>query len=342
MNRRDFDKLFQESWPLFAEVIDSVIADFATQIQVDKLEAAIARGNPDDVFEMLFNNPAVFAPIQDIMQDIVNTGGSAELATVPALRNPDGPGRLAIRFDGRNPRAEAIARNQSSKLVTLIREDARAAIRDVISDGIETGTNPRETALRISGSINRTTGRRQGGIVGLNRPQAKALTRANYELTDPGLMRQYLQRDLRDRRFDSIVQRAIDEEMPLSNADRKRILRRYSDRLLAHRGEMIARTETLASLNAGRAEGMEQLIQSGAVDRSQVTKRWSATFGGRTRDSHGELHGTKIPFDENFISPATGRPMAHPGDSTQGAEGEDVINCRCHMSYKVDYLKPFR
>ncbi len=108
MNRRQFDQLFQDNWPVFAQVIDSVIADFLTQVQVDVLEAAITSGDPDRVYRVLFFNPATFNPIQDVMQDIINIGGSAELATVPALRNPDGPGRLNTRFDGRNPRADTV------------------------------------------------------------------------------------------------------------------------------------------------------------------------------------------------------------------------------------------
>jgi len=74
------------------------------------------------------------------------------------------------------------------------------------------------------------------------------------------------------------------------------------------------------------------------VQASQVRKIWKATGDGRTRDSHLALHGESVGWDEPFISPATGLPMMHPGDTSMGATGRDVIQCRCYMQTRIDFI----
>lgn len=238
------------------------------------------------------------------------------------------------RFDGRNPRAERVARNLSSKLVTSIVTDQREAIRVVIEEGIAAGRGPRQTALDIVGRVNRATGKREGGIVGLNAPQAKAWLKAGDELDnlDPA----YFERKLRDKRFDPMVRKAIAEGKPLSKADRERVLNRYSDRLLKHRGDTIARTETIASLNAGRDQGIQQLIDAGNITEDQVVKVWDATMDSRTRPSHAAMEGQRRNLNEPFVS-AEGYRLMHPGDSSLGAPGEMTISCRCVTRYDLDF-----
>lgn len=206
------------------------------------------------------------------------------------------------------------------------------------------GRNPRATALDITGRINRATGRREGGILGLSSPQVDAVIRARAELLsgDPALMRNYLSRGRRDARFDRLVMKAIREGRPVSKADVDRIVGRYKDRLLALRGEMIARTETMTSLNAAREEGIRQLIDSGKVQRSQVRKIWRATGDARTRDSHAALNGAEAGIDEAFVSPLTGARLMFPMDASQGAPASEIIGCRCTYELKIDYLAPFR
>lgn len=241
---------------------------------------------------------------------------------------------MVARFDGRNPRAERVARELSSKLVTLIVDDQREAIRAVIEAGIEAGRGPRDTALDIVGRVNRATGKREGGIVGLNAPQAKAWLKAGEELDslDPA----YFERKLRDKRFDPMVRKAIETGKPLSKADRQRVLNRYSDRLLKHRGDTIARTETIASLNAGRNEGIAQLIEAGNITEQQVVKVWDATLDSRTRPTHAAMEGQRKRLNEAFVSPE-GYSLMHPGDSSLGAPGEMTISCRCVTRYDLDF-----
>src|SRR5699024_7431465 len=108
------------------------------------------------------------------------------------------------------------------------------------------GLHPRATALDLVGRVG-PTGRREGGVVGLNRPQARAVANARLALSsgDPEHMRDYLQLQRRDRRYDHIVRRRIEAGQPLNERELGTILARYEDRLLQTRGETIARTETI-------------------------------------------------------------------------------------------------
>lgn len=208
-------------------------------------------------------------------------------------------------------------------------------MRQVVTEAQERGQNPRATALDIVGRINRATGKREGGIIGLTSGQTDAVIRARSELQN--LDGAYFRRKRRDARYDGIIARAIKAGKPLSQADIDRIAGRYKDRLLAYRGEVVARTEALAALQAGKMEAARQLVDSGKVLPSQVKKVWRATGDSRTRDTHLALNGQEVGLEEAFTT-VMGARMLHPHDTTLGAPAEETIQCRCFFEIKVRYL----
>ena len=214
----------------------------------------------------------------------------------------------------------------------ITREGLESA-RAVIQAGLAEGRNPTDIARDLVGRME--GGKRVGGIIGLNSQQTEAAIQARAELTrlDPA----YFQRKRRDARFDPLVRRAIRDGKPLSQADIDRIAGRYKDRLLKLRGDTIARTEALNALRAGRHEGYEQLIESGAVRRDQVKVTWRATGDARTRDTHMAMQGQQITFGQLFTSPSGAR-LEYPGDVTHGAPGSETIQCRCFAEYRVRYI----
>jgi len=222
-------------------------------------------------------------------------------------------------------------------LITEIIADQREAVRAVITDGMEQGENPRQTALGIVGRLNRATGRREGGILGLTARQAGYVRSAKAELRDPARLARYLDRKLRDKRFDRTIAKAMREGRGLSDADAQRIADRYSDKLLKYRGDMIAQTETLSALHHAQYEAMQQLIDTGAVRADQVTKTWSTAGDARVRDSHMAMDGQKHRFDAPFVTPS-GALMRFPQDVALGAGPDEVIGCRCYMAIRVKYL----
>ena len=60
-------------------------------------------------------------------------------------------------------------------------------------------------------------------------------------------------------------------------------------------------------------------------------KTWNTIMDGRERDSHAELNGTTIPINELFE--ARGGLMSFPRDTQYDASDEEIVGCRCSLSY---------
>ncbi len=339
--KRAFSRLIASLEPQIQQAFLAAIEDVTSAAQMAIIEGAIDRGDLEAVIQALHLRPEFFAPLDDALRRAYIMGGADLLQALPKLQDPAGNGRLVIRFRGRHPRAERWINNHSSSLVTGILDDQRQSIRQSLRANLELGRNPRQTALELVGRIDRAKGRRVGGLIGLTSDQATWVRNLRAELADPDQMARYFTRTKRDRRYDGLVRRHLSEGRPLAQADIDRIAGRYADRLLKLRGDTVARTETIASLNAGRNEGLEQLIDTGAVNRDQVKIAWNATGDGRTRDSHAAMHGQTVKFGEAFTSP-TGARMLHPRDTSLGAGGADVIGCRCYAQVKIDHLAGLR
>lgn len=82
-----------------------------------------------------------------------------------------------------------------------------------------------------------------------------------------------------------------------------------------------ARTLTTQCENKGRLDRIENLSEQGLI----IEKTWVATNDDRTRDSHAELDGETVPYDEPFSN-----GLMYPGDP-DADEPSEVYNCRCTM-----------
>lgn len=294
--------------PVIRAAFLQAIADIKRTADMDALITALERGDVPGALAALKLGAEYFAPLDEAIRATYAAGGNYALNSLPK-KNPATGTELVIRFQGRLPRAESWLIRHSSNLIVEITEGQRNAIREVLTQRMAEGLNPRQTALDLVGRVDRLTGRRTGGIVGLTSREAGAVE--NYRATLATEGREAAQVD--------------------------RMVSRYSNKLLLTRGERIARTESIAAMNAGRDEGMSQLIESGEVSADAVTGEWSSSGDGRVRDSHASMDGQTQPHGQPFQSP-TGALLMHPGDSSLGAGGEDVINCRCWKSISVNFL----
>lgn len=250
---------------------------------------------------------------------------------------------MALRFDGRNARAERWIANKSSSLITGIVQDQRAIVQRALLDGLAAGQNPRTTALDIVGRTNRKTGIREGGIIGMAWNQVVYANTAEQELNsgDPAQLRNYLRRSLRDKRYDGTIIKAINGDKEIGRADAAKIVQRYRQKLLKHRGDTIARTETITALHEAQHEAMQQVIDKGALKPNQIKKVWDATGDGRVRNSHRNLDGESEKFNGVFTTPSGAR-LRFPSDTSLGAGPEEVINCRCVLNIRIDFLSNVR
>ncbi|MAN77783.1 MAG: head morphogenesis protein [Rhizobiales bacterium] len=333
--RRQFEALADEWSPRVRDAFLAAVADIANRAELGRIIERLERGDIAGAIDAVHLDPAAYRALETALTGAFGAGGAATVAGLPVLRDPTGA-NVVIRFDVRAPRAEAYLREHSAQLVTRIIDEQRQAIRSVLETGLIEGRNPRTTALDIIGRTTRATNSRVGGIIGLSAPQAQAVDKARSALTsgDPAAMRDYLNLTRRDKRFDATVRKAIAEGKALPADVAQRITGRYSDRLLQLRGETIARTETLSSLHASKAEAFEQAIDTGAVQRSQVKKQWIATRDSRSRDHHASADRERVGLDERF---STGLLYPHE----PGAPASEVINCRCDYEHVIDFLAGF-
>lgn len=332
-NRKAFLAQLEKLEPRLVRAFEAAFQDIRSTAQLRVIEDAIKRGDIQAALQAIQLGSEFFAPLDRMIVEAFDTGAIWQLSNLPKKTLPNG-GSLLIRFNARNVRAERTARDLAASLITEISENQRLMVREVLEKGISEGRGARSLALDLVGRLEGNE--RKGGLLGLHSRQALAVLRARQELSDPSLMRGYFNRALRDRRLDGVVRSAIKEQRPVSLADIDRIARRYADRLLRHRGTVISRTEALAAFNAGRYEGVRQLVESGQVPASAVKLEWQSTPGPRTRDTHRSMNGQEVRFGQAFTSPS-GAQLQFPGDTSRNAPPEEIINCRCSFRTKVDY-----
>lgn len=331
--------LFVDTWePTLRTAFLAVVDEIRSKITLRLVVEAMERRDLAAALDAMNIDREAFGPFETALADAFNAGGVMAAEDLN-LREPDGS-RIVFRFGVRNPEAEAWLRDHSSSLVTRIVDEQRGNIRNALEAGLTRGENPRTTALNIVGRVSQATGERTGGIVGLSAPHAAAVNKARQALAsgDVAGMRAYLSLERRDKRFDATIRKAIEEGRPVPADMASKITGRLSDSYLKLRGDTIARTETLTSLNGARNEAMRQAIASGKVDARFVTKIWRATFDRRTRDTHAALHGQVVPFDGAFQS-ISGARLRYPGDPS--APASETVACRCTLEIKVDYTGQF-
>ncbi len=326
------DTLEPEMRDAFLASVDNL----KSNVSYTALEEALKAGDVERAARAINLDEAAFRPLTKSYEDAFEAGGEEAATRVPKVTENNGSTAL-FRFDVRHPSAEQDLRQSSSTLVTRITEDQRQSIRTALADGIAKGRAPRRTALDIVGRVNKVTLKREGGIIGLTSQQAQHVESMRERLLsgDPKEMEKVFEMGKRDKRYDATIRQAIREGKPVAADMVARMTGRYADRLLLLRGETIARTETMSAFNKGQMASMEQAIAQGRVSASVVVKVWHAFLDRRTRYTHAELNNTTVGFSELFET-ARGRFMAYPGDPQGGPD--EVINCRCWMETKIDFL----
>ena len=128
------------------------------------------------------------------------------------------------------------------------------------------------------------------------------------------------------------LRKALSESIEEGEDLKKRVAKliEVSDEMFAEdkkwRAELIARTESCTTMNAGAIE----LYKSEDIQM----KEWISVQDDRTRDAHLLMDGTVIPVTDKFEVPATsqseGAFMEYAGDPT--APAGQVCNCRCTVA----------
>jgi hypothetical protein len=313
----------------FMRSVRSII-DFA---QIGRIAERLERGDVEGAVKEVGLDPVSFRDLGKAIEEAFEDGGKFTAKRIPAIKEPDGH-RLNVQFDVRNPVAERILKEESSKLVTEIVDDQRNMIRETLRKAMEAGQNPREAALDLVGRINPVTKQRSGGSIGLTSTQEGWVRAYEADLRSAN-PRAALSRTLRDKRFDRSVLKAVKDGVPLSEDAIQKMVIAYKNRALRYRAEAIARTESLSALHQAKMEALRQAIEKG-LDPTTITLTWHTAGDKRVRHTHQGMNGQTIKYGEKFVSPSGAR-LAFPGDPS--APAAESINCRCLAEEKIDFLK---
>lgn len=338
--RERFEALIADFEPILRAAFMASIADIKSNVQLRRIVERLERNDIAGAVDALHIDAAAFRPVDKAILSAFEGGGVAAVSRLPQLRDPSG-NMLVVRFDVRHRDAERWLTQHSSKLVTSVTNDMKEAARVALTAGMEAGRNPRSTALDVVGRISRATGRREGGILGLTGIQSGYVENARAELLsgNPALLKNYLTRNRRDKRFDRTIAKAIREGTPIPADTVTRMLGQYENALLKLRGDTIARTETISALNASNQEAFRQGLEKTEYTAQDVTRVWKATTDERVRHDHRAMNNIEVVgLDTPFTLP-DGSQMLFPGDSSLGAPASQLINCRCFQFLRLDFMK---
>jgi len=325
-------QLIAKQEPAVARAFANAIADIRNRADIRKLRAALRNGGIEDAINALDIEPSAFNQVRAALLETYGNSGTLTIKGQTWVY-PNGQ-RAVVRWNSLSPRAEEYARNVGTGLIQNTTDDMARAVREVIADGYAFGRKWDRIANDIVGRAD-ATGKRSGGILGLNNAQAQWVQN----------MRQYLETDpkrafgmtRRDKRFDATIKKAIDENKSLSAEQINRMVQRYSDRLLQTRGLIIAKTEVQKAIEEGKYEAWKQGLEKTGVPERFIIRKWRHT--GRAMNdrpdhimmNNREMRGLNFPF----VLP-DGTPMLHPHDTSLGAGASHVIGCMCQAEYRID------
>ncbi len=239
------------------------------------------------------------------------------LRSPPIAREESAPGSwIDWDFDVINPAQRRHMAEYTLNRIVQITAEQREAIRKALMDqAVMAGKGPYEVARAIK------------EVIGLTPYQQSMVNgfREGLRNLDPRV----LERQLRDRRFDPTLRRAIERNEALSEEQIEQMTDAYHRRAIALRSRTIARTEGLRATSYGSLARAQEVLDENPD--LEVTKRWLSTDDERTRDTHRDLQGKEVEgILTNFVT-SHGNLIRWPLD--QEAAAEEVINCRCRLQF---------
>lgn len=187
-----------------------------------------------------------------------------------------------MTFSPLSPQVIDAIRALDTRVLRTLGDDIREVVRAYVENGLRNGIGPRELARQL----------RQ--IIGLAPHQLEWVEKYRAKLEASGM-----------------TPARIDKATTT-----------YQNRLIAINAETNARTAALDAQKLGQHLAWEQQVQSGEVDGSKLTKRWSGTLDDRERDSHLVMEGETVPWDQ-------------PYSNGQMQPGDGEFNCRCVSVYST-------
>lgn len=102
---------------------------------------------------------------------------------------------------------------------------------------------------------------------------------------------------------------------------------------LAHQGEeYFTSVERAANVAANESNSVINHVElQQAIEDGYTKKQWHTELDDKVRPTHQEMEGMTIPIDEPFVVGMSLMMMPH--DISMGADPQEIVNCRCSLSY---------
>jgi hypothetical protein len=308
------NRLLDQQEARIALIFRTAIADLEEQLDLTTLADLLERGRVNEALEQLQDAAEALGSASNVA--FINTGQS----TADFLQGA-GVGRIV--FDAVNPLAVSAMQAARLEMVREFSEEQLRATRLALVAGVTGGTGPREIARQFRESI------------GLTQRQTQAVFNYRRSLlaigTDEQSAADVLSRELRDRRGDSQIRRALRESRPLPAAKVDWLVERYRARYVKFRAEVIGRTEALRAVHQGNEEAYRQAIASGKINADRIRRKWRTRLDGRERDTHLLLNGQERRWGETWET--RNGTLRYPGDPD--APASEVIQCRCALETRI-------
>jgi uncharacterized protein with gpF-like domain len=309
----DFEALLAKQEKRIRDAFMSFIRSTNDPVVIAEIQRLIEAGRIDDALAILDRHyRVVTTAFSDAFAD---SGRAAMAGFASGLADPV----VAVFFDPSDPAAAAKIQRQTMLQIRQFSSDQRAAVRQAMQRGYETGAGyaPMARAFR--------------SVIGLTAYQESHV--ASYRRALESQSRNALDRALRDRRFDASVRRATSKGGdPLTPEQIDRMTDRYRQRYLIHRSENIARTQGLAATSMARDDAARQMMTQLGLGADRIEREWFRTADKRTRDWHDTMHGQIRGMDQPFVD-GKSQLLMYPGDPS--AKADTIINCRCAVVYRI-------
>jgi hypothetical protein len=279
---------------------------------LDEIRAKIAVGNitqAEELTRLLLSiedkiPASAFAPVKAELQKAMGESVRFGAKQLPAKA------QAGAMFDVLNENHLTAVRDLDTAVIKTLREEVRDVIRAHIENGLRDGVGPRTIARGIR------------DVVGLA-PQHEEWVRNFRSAAERAhLSGKATNYQLRDRRFDSVFQRARKSGNALTADQIERATTAYRRRLQAYHANTVATTATLDTLKRGQHLAWEQAVERGAVDPNRLTKTWVQVDRPTKRDEHVPLHGETVHYKSNF-------------SNGEFVPGETTWNCACLARYST-------
>lgn len=320
---RLLDRAARKMEPRIARAFLLAMERVRDRVNAEELALLIARGDAGGVLRLLQLEqvPEDLAEFKAAIGEAVTEGARIAADNTAPVEGVDGR-IVRFVFDQQNPRLANFAQQISSTRIREIDNDVREVTRTIIADGAVQGNNPRETAIRVRDSI------------GLTAKQSAAVARCRQELEDQA----YADAANRSLMHGTDRNTIRGRKSPLSQAQIDKMVDRYRARYVKYRSEVIARTESIRSLNGAQRELYQSYIDEGRLSPRQIQREWIFTNDGRTRNGHRqipEINGS-VGWDEPFqsiVNESIPSTIMYPGDPN--ALPGDTVNCRCTVFNRI-------